>query len=113
MKKTLIAMAALGAMAGVAHAQSSVTLYGLVDAYIGQTSTQRTSTVANPPTALTVAANNAAKLKQNVVNGSGQNNSRWGMRGTEDLGGGMKGLFVLEGGFQPDDRTSRRPGWKW
>ena len=95
-------MAALGAMAGVAHAQSSVTLYGLVDAYIGQTSTQRTSTVANPPTALTVAANNAAKLKQNVVNGSGQNNSRWGMRGTEDLGGGMKGLFVLEGGFQPD-----------
>ena len=92
----------LGAMAGVAHAQSSVTLYGLVDAYIGQTSTQRTSTVANPPTALTVAANNAAKLKQNVVNGSGQNNSRWGMRGTEDLGGGMKALFVLEGGFQPD-----------
>ena len=93
MKKTLIAMAALGAMAGVAHAQSSVTLYGLVDAYIGQTSRQVDSTIV---------ASRVAKLKQNVVNGSGQNNSRWGLRGTEDLGGGMKGLFVLEGGFQPD-----------
>ena len=93
MKKTLIAMAALGAMAGVAHAQSSVTLYGLVDAYIGQTSRQVDSTIV---------ASRVAKLKQNVVNGSGQNNSRWGLRGTEDLGGGMKALFVLEGGFQPD-----------
>ena len=93
MKKTLIAMAALGAMAGVAHAQSSVTLYGLVDAYIGQTSRQVDSTII---------ASRVAKLKQNVVNGSGQNNSRWGLRGTEDLGGGMKALFVLEGGFQPD-----------
>ena len=97
MKKTLIALAALGAMAGVAHAQSSVTLYGLVDAYVGQTSTEITSTVAGA---------SRAKLKQNVVNGSGQNNSRWGMRGTEDLGGGMKGLFVLEGGFQPDTGAS-------
>ena len=93
MKKTLIAFAALSAIAGVAQAQSSVTLYGLVDAYIGQTSTERTSTIVG---------GSVAKLKQNVVNGSGQNNSRWGMRGTEDLGGGMKGLFVLEGGFQPD-----------
>ena len=97
MKKTLIALAALGAMAGVAHAQSSVTLYGLVDAYVGQTSTEITSTVAGV---------SRPKLKQNVVNGSGQNNSRWGMRGTEDLGGGMKGLFVLEGGFQPDTGAS-------
>ncbi|WP_415838384.1 hypothetical protein, partial [Polaromonas hydrogenivorans] len=35
MKKTLIALAALGAMAGVAHAQSTVTLYGVADAYVG------------------------------------------------------------------------------
>ena len=97
MKKTLIALAALGAMAGVAHAQSSVTLYGLVDAYVGQTSTETTSTVAGV---------SRAKLKQNVVNGNGQNTSRWGMRGTEDLGGGMKGLFVLEGGLTPDTGAS-------
>jgi predicted porin len=95
MKKTLIALAAIGAMTGVAHAQSSVTLYGLVDAYIGQTATQASSTSSNP--ALT-----KGKLTQTVVNPSGQNNSRWGMRGTEDLGGGLKGLFVLEGGFNPD-----------
>jgi predicted porin len=93
MKKTLIALAAIGAMTGVAHAQSSVTLYGLVDAYIGQTAREVNSTIP---------ASRVGKLTQNVVNGSGQNNSRWGMRGTEDLGGGMKGLFVLEGGFQPD-----------
>jgi predicted porin len=93
MKKTLIALAAIGAMTGVAHAQSSVTLYGLVDAYIGQRATEVNSSIP---------ASRVGKLTQNVVNGSGQNNSRWGMRGTEDLGGGMKGLFVLEGGFQPD-----------
>jgi predicted porin len=93
MKKTLIALAAIGAMTSVAHAQSSVTLYGLVDAYIGQTSTQTSSSIA---------ASVKPKLTQNVVNSNGQNNSRWGMRGTEDLGGGMKGLFVLEGGFSPD-----------
>ena len=97
MKKTLIALAALGAMAGVAHAQSSVTLYGLVDAYIGQTSREVDSTIV---------ASRVAKLKQNVVNGNGQNTSRWGMRGTEDLGGGMKGLFVLEGGLTPDTGAS-------
>ena len=93
MKKTLIAFAALSAIAGVAQAQSSVTLYGLVDAYIGQTSREVDSTIV---------ASRVAKLKQNVVNSSGQNNSRWGLRGTEDLGGGMKALFVLEGGFLTD-----------
>ncbi|WP_341907484.1 porin [Polaromonas sp. YR568] len=91
MKKTLIAFAALSAIAGVAQAQSSVTLYGLVDAFVGRTTSQ-------------VGA--AAKLSQTVVNGSGQNNSRWGLRGSEDLGGGMKAIFTLEGGFQPDNGTN-------
>ena len=40
MKKTLIAFAALSAIAGMAQAQSSVTLYGLVDAFFGQTQTE-------------------------------------------------------------------------
>ena len=92
MKKSLIALAVLAA-SGAAMAQSSVTIYGLVDAYVGQTSREVTSTIP---------ASQSAKLKQTVVNGSGQNNSRWGLKGTEDLGGGMKALFVLEGGFQPD-----------
>jgi predicted porin len=94
MKKTLIAFAALSAIAGMAQAQSSVTLYGLVDAYIGQTQTE-----TNGPT----AATSAPKVKQTVVNSSGQNNSRWGVRGTEDLGGGLKAVFQLEGGFNTDN----------
>lgn len=36
--------------------------------------------------------------------------SRWGIRGTEDLGGGLKGLFVLESGFSPDSGTSNQGG---
>lgn len=90
MKKTLIALAALGAIAGVAHAQSSVTLYGVADAYVGAISNK--SQIAGVET----------KLTQNVVNGSGLSSSRWGLRGTEDLGGGLKGIFVLESGFSID-----------
>lgn len=102
MKKTLIAFAALTAIAGVAQAQSSVTLYGLVDAFVGQTATERNSTVVAPNGVGTVAANNRAKLKQNVVNSDGQNFSRWGLKGTEDLGNGMSAFFVLESGFSTD-----------
>ncbi len=96
MKKTLIAFAALTAIAGVAQAQSSVTLYGLVDAFVGQTSTEKNS--ANPALA-------QAKTKQTVVNSSGQNFSRWGIKGTEDLGNGMSAYFILESGFNTDDGT--------
>lgn len=89
MKKSLIALAVLAA-SGAVMAQSSVTLYGIVDAYVGQTST-------------TKAAPNASKVKQNVVNSAGFNNSRWGLKGTEDLGGGLKANFVLESGFGTDN----------
>ena len=90
MKKTLIALAALAATAGVAHAQSSVTLYGVVDAYVGQTNTKVQSSTAN------------TSLSQTVQNGSGLSSSRWGLRGSEDLGGGMAAVFTLEGGFSID-----------
>ena len=56
MKKTLIAFAALSAIAGMAQAQSSVTLYGLVDAFVGATQTETTGVGATP------------KVKQAVVN---------------------------------------------
>ncbi|MCY7369939.1 MAG: porin [Polaromonas sp.] len=90
MKKTLIAFAALSAIAGLAQAQSSVTLYGLVDVYVGRTTSEVTGIGATP------------EVKRNVINSSGQNNSRWGVRGTEDLGGGLKAVFGLEGGINPD-----------
>jgi predicted porin len=69
MKKTLIALAALGAMAGAAHAQSTVTLYGVADAHFGQKST--TTNVASVGT----------KLKQTVNDSGGHNVSRRGLKG--------------------------------
>lgn len=89
MKKSLIALAVLAA-SGAAMAQSSVTLFGRVDASIGSTK----DTVAN--TSLT-----------KLFNGSdaGLTGSRWGMFGTEDLGGGLKAVFKLENRFNVDDGT--------
>lgn len=84
MKKTLIAMAALGAMVGAAQAQS-VTVFGIADvSYV----------VGN-------ASGGAPSL--NSVASSGMETSRWGLRGSEDLGGGMKANFHLEGQFNPDN----------
>ena len=86
MKKSLIALAVLAA-AGAASAQSSVSLYGLADVYVGSVK----NTIANPNS-----------KKQTAVNSSGLNNSRWGLRGSEDLGNGLKANFVLEAGFETD-----------
>ena len=88
MKKSLLALAALGAFAGVAHAQSSVTLYGIVDEGFNYTSNVQTLS----GTART--GNHQYNLSSGVLQGS-----RFGMRGTEDLGGGLKAIFVLENGF--------------
>jgi len=82
MKKTLIALAAVAATSA-AFAQSNVTLFGVVDAAIQ---------VANGTTADRTA----------LVN-SGYNSSRFGVRGTEDLGGGLKANFWLEGALSNDD----------
>ncbi|MEA3130978.1 MAG: hypothetical protein QOF46_2773, partial [Paraburkholderia sp.] len=80
MKKSLLALAALGAFAGVAHAQSSVTLYGIIDE------------------GFNINTNSGGKHLYNLSSGVLQG-SRWGLRGTEDLGGGLKAIFVLENGF--------------
>ena len=90
MKKTLIALAALTSIAGVAHAQSSVTLYGLADANVGSYSdTTRTAGVST-------------KTTNTKIDSGGMNTSRFGMRGVEDLGGGLKAVFALEGGINVD-----------
>ena len=81
MKKLLIATAALAMVAGTAQAQSSVTVYGIVD------------------TGYNSLENNVAgvKTKTNQVRTNGEaSTSRFGFRGTEDLGGGMKANFVME-----------------
>ena len=87
MKKSLIALAVLAA-AGAASAQSSVTLYGRVDA--GLVSVKDQITPANDGKTTT-------KLDSNVLN-----NSLWGFKGTEDLGNGLKANFVLESGMSMD-----------
>ena len=90
MKKNLIALAVLAA-SGVASAQSSVTLYGLVDAYVGTSRIKQSS----PGLATT-------SERQTVVDSGGFNTSRFGLKGSEDLGGGLKANFMLESGFNID-----------
>jgi predicted porin len=82
MKKSLIALAVL-ATAGVASAQSSVTLFGIVDA--------------------TLAHGSGSIANKTQLTNSGYNSSRLGFRGTEDLGGGMSASFWLEAGLANDD----------
>jgi GBP family porin len=84
MKKSVLALAALGAFAGTAAAQSSVTLYGRLDTTINY---------SEPGT-----GDGTWKMNGSAPIGG----SRWGLRGTEDLGGGLKANFVLESGFNSD-----------
>ena len=78
MKKSLLALAVLGAFAGAASAQSSVTIYGKLDQAVGK---------------------NVGTKDKEVRDGSG---SRIGFRGVEDLGGGLKALFQIEHRLSPD-----------
>jgi len=86
MKKTLIAIAALAATS--AFAQSSVTLYGVMNGGINQT---KVTTAAGATT--TTTANNAS--------GAWASN-RLGFTGTEDIGGGLKAAFTYEMGMNAD-----------
>ncbi len=92
MKKSLIALAVLAA-SGAAMAQSSVSLFGIVDAGVGY--------VDN--------ATAGGKGKAGVYN-SGNATSRIGFRGTEDLGGGLKAGFWLEGEIGADDGNASLGG---
>ncbi len=83
MKKSLLALAALTAFAGVASAQSSVTAFGIVDL-----------------AARNVKNGNAGSIKS--LSPGGQVTSRLGFRGVEDLGGGLRAGFWLEGQLDPD-----------
>jgi len=86
MKKSLLALAVLGAFAGAASAQSSVTIFGVVDA------------------AARNVKNTGSGSVQQLASG-GWNTSRLGFRGVEDLGGGLKAGFWLEHGINIDDGT--------
>ena len=94
MKKTFVAAAVLGAMASTAFA-ADVTLYGLVDLGLNYTQTKTTG----------------SDTQNNFAMGSGQNSgSRFGLKGTEDLGNGYKVGFVLENGFKADTAAFEKGG---
>ncbi|WGS44647.1 porin [Burkholderia sp. JSH-S8] len=84
MNKKLLTAAILAATASAAHAQSSVTLYGLIDAGVSYVNHSKSGS----------GSDKLFKYDDGVAQGS-----RWGLRGTEDLGGGLKAIFVLENGF--------------
>ena len=102
MKKSLIALAVLG-LSGAAMAQSSVTLYGVADAGIGKI--EAGSGLADPL--------NDASDKTEFISGSMMNNgtSRLGVRGVEDLGGGLKAGFQFETGLDLDNGGSSGAFW--
>lgn len=85
MKKSLLALSVLSAFAGVASAQTNVTVYGIVDAGFVRE-------FGDGP--------ERSKLTSGIKNGS-----RLGFKGTEDLGGGISANFLLENGFQVDNGT--------
>src|SRR5574343_1377129 len=82
MKKSLIALAVLGAFAGVASAQSSVTIYGKLNIEAGK------------------AIGSEDKTLMDVAG------SRLGFKGVEDLGGGLAATFGIEHRFNPQDGNS-------
>ncbi len=83
MKRSVLALAVLGALSAHALAQSNVTVYGSIDAGL------RNQTNVNPAgdSRLTMGSNGTFR------------SNRLGFKGSEDLGGGLKANFVLESGF--------------
>lgn len=81
--RKLSTAAVIGLGACAAHAQSSVTIYGVVDQYIGHTSAGGRGSVTS-------------------LDAGGVAASRLGFRGVEDLGGGLKASFTLENGILSD-----------
>jgi predicted porin len=91
MKRSLFALAALTAIAGAASAQSSVTLFGVVDVNMRQ-------------------VDNTDKQSQLATDGNAS--SRLGFRGVEDLGGGLRAGFWIEGSLSPDNGNASGQTWQ-
>lgn len=97
MKKSLFAIAAVTAFAGAAQAQSSVTVYGILDVGFAG-STNKTPAVSG---------RQQIKTNQTGFTGVGsETTSRLGFRGVEDLGGGMNAFFTVEVALTPTDASA-------
>jgi predicted porin len=86
MQKKIIALAIAGLASSAAFAQSNVTVYGVADVYYGH-------------------FNNAGQRGLTGINSGGLSGSRIGLKGTEDLGNGLKAIFTLEYALAVDDNT--------
>lgn len=95
MKKTLLAAALLAGFAGAASAQSSVTLYGILDGGLRYQSIS--------------LANGDGVTNFGGAYGT-QSGNRWGMKGVESLGNGNNAIFMLESGFDVGNGTSQQGG---
>ena len=88
MKHSLIIAAALASFGASAFAQSNVTIYGRLN--------------------VSIERQDAGGTKDTVMQ---NNSSRWGIKGSEDIGGGLKAGFVLESGFNPANGQAASNFW--
>ncbi|WP_343675826.1 porin [Paraburkholderia heleia] len=105
MKRQIFVCVACVASIGLVHAQSSVTLYGQVDgnvAYVNNAQSAATSKSGRPVggSIISLLDNGASSLSS----------SRWGLKGIEDLGSGVKAIFNLENGFNMNNGTFQNGG---
>ena len=98
MKKSLVALAAMSVI-GAVSAQSTVTLYGLADAYIAS------ERIGTARTATTPGVNGVTQTR---ISSGGLNGSRWGLRVSEDLGGGLAAIAQVESGFDISTGTQQQ-----
>src|SRR5699024_10839274 len=116
MKKTLLAAAVAVGFAGVAQAETSVTLYGIIDTGISYERQKGIIDGVDSNGDLTYTK----RTRTGIYDGhnTGQAGSRWGLKGTEDLGNGLRAEFMLESGFNvttghhmQNDRLFGRQAW--
>ncbi|CAB3799963.1 porin [Pararobbsia alpina] len=95
MQRRILIASLLASYGVIAHAQSSMTLYGVLDAGVSYV-----NNVATP-----TGHSSAVKYGDGVAQGN-----RWGMKGVEDLGGGLRAIFTLESGFNTGDGKAGQGG---
>jgi predicted porin len=102
MKKSVIALGALAMFANAAQAQDAdVTLYGVIDLAVGTVKESLSANSNFPATVIPGTSKTATSVNSSVTGmfNGGISDSRWGLRGSENLGGGMQAFFLLESGI--------------